>query len=132
MDFYFIELPKFLKEAKILDNITDKWIYFIKEAENLDVIPENLNDEGLKEAYEYANKNTWSKDELDAYNYAAMREQDDRGRMEKSLQKGIEKGKEDAIIGLFENDVPISTIANSLKITEDKVNEIIENHQNKA
>ena len=136
MDFYFIELPKFLKDAKDLDNITDKWIYFIKEAENLDVIPENLDDEGLKEAYEYANKNTWSKEELDAYNYAAMREQDERGRMAfailKAEQKMQQKGIEDAVIGLYGNNVPISIIANSLKITEDKVNEIIENHQNKA
>ena len=136
MDFYFIELPKFLKAAKDLDNITDKWIYFIKEAENLDVIPENLNDEGLKEAYEYANKNTWSKEELDAYNYAAMREQDERGRMAfailKAEQKMQQKSIEDAVIGLYENNVSISIIANSLKITEDKVNEIIENNQNKA
>ena len=136
MDFYFIELPKFLKDAKVLDNITDKWIYFIKEAENLDVIPDNLNDEGLKEAYEYANKNTWSKEELDAYNYAAMREQDDRGRMAfailKAEQKMQQKGIEDAVIGLYGNNVPISIIANSLKITEDKVNEIIEKHQNQA
>ena len=136
MDFYFIELPKFLKAAKDLDNITDKWIYFIKEAENLDVIPENLDDEGLKEAYEYANKNTWSKEELDAYNYAAMREQDERGRMAfailKAEQKMQQKGIEDAVIGLYGNNVPISIMANSLNITEDKVNEIIENHQNKA
>ena len=136
MDFYFIELPKFLKAAKDLDNITDKWIYFIKEAENLDVIPENLDDEGLKEAYEYANKNTWSKEELDAYNYAAMREQDERGRMAfailKAEQKMQQKSIEDAVIGFYGNNVPISIIANSLKITEDKVNEIIENNQNKA
>ena len=41
----------------------DKWIYFIKEAENLDVIPENVDDEGLKEAYSDAARNTWSLDE---------------------------------------------------------------------
>ena len=31
MDFYFIELPKFKKLVQELDNITDKWIYFIKD-----------------------------------------------------------------------------------------------------
>ena len=82
MDFYFIELTKFNKLEKDLTDITDKWIYFIKEAENLDVVPSNLNDDGLKEAYADANQNTWSKAELDAYNYSAMREQDDRGRIQ--------------------------------------------------
>ncbi len=133
MDFYFIELTKFKKLAKDLINITDKWIYFIKEAENLDVIPNNLNDDGLKEAYQDANRNTWSQAELDAYNYAAMREQDDRGRMEKSLQKGIEKGKEeekeDAVIGLYENGVQIPIIAKSLKSSVEKVEKIIEKHK---
>ena len=48
MDFYFIELPKFHISLPDLTEITDKWIYFIKEAENLEVIPENVDDEGLK------------------------------------------------------------------------------------
>jgi predicted transposase/invertase (TIGR01784 family) len=136
MDFYFIELPKFNKIAKNLNNITDKWIYFIKEAENLDVIPDNVDDEGLKAAYADANQNTWSKAELEAYDYSAMREQDERGRMEKSLQKGIQKGKEEteieAVIGFYENGVPIPIIAKSLKITQDKAALIIKNHKNKA
>jgi predicted transposase/invertase (TIGR01784 family) len=49
--FNFIELPKFNKELHELETLTEKWIYFIKNAENLDVIPENLDDEGLKSAY---------------------------------------------------------------------------------
>ena len=58
MDIYFIELPKFRKQSYELNNVTGKWIYFIKEDENLDVIPDNIEDNELKEAYLYANKNT--------------------------------------------------------------------------
>lgn len=97
MNFYFIELPKFVKTPDNLDTIIDKWVYFIKEAENLDVIPDNLNDEGLTEAYQDANKNTWTKEELDAYNYTAMREQDERGREQAAEMRGIEKGIEKGI-----------------------------------
>jgi predicted transposase/invertase (TIGR01784 family) len=97
MNFYFIELPKFVKTPDNLDTIIDKWVYFIKEAENLDVIPDNLNDEGLTEAYQDANKNTWTKEELDAYNYTAMREQDERGREQAAEMRGIEKGMEKGI-----------------------------------
>ena len=129
MDFYFIELPKFKKLAKDLNNITDKWIYFIKEAENLDVIPDNIDDDGLKEAYADANQNTWSKAELDAYNYAAMREQDDRGRIAKAELKAEQKKEKEAVIGFYENGVPVSIIAKSLKITEDNATEIIENYR---
>ncbi len=97
------------------------------------MIPSNLNDDGLKEAYADANQNTWSQAELDAYNYSAMREQDDRGRIakaeQKALQKGVEQKETEAVIGFYENGVPVSIIAKSLKITEDRATEIIENHK---
>lgn len=88
MDFYFIELPKFTKQLEELTEITDKWIFFIKEAENLTVIPENVDDEGLKEAYHDANKHSWRKEELEAYDYAAMREQDERGKVTLAEKRG--------------------------------------------
>lgn len=93
MDFYFIELPKFQKTLTELETVTDKWIYFLKEAETLHVIPDNLNDEGLNEAYNYANKYTWTKDELNAYDYAGMREQDERGKLSKAEQRGEQTGE---------------------------------------
>ena len=61
-----------------------------------------------------------------------MREQDDRGRIAKAEQKAEQKKETEAVIGLYENGVPVSIIAKSLKITEDKATEIIENHKNKA
>lgn len=135
MDFYFIELTKFKKELKDLTDIMDKWIYFIKEAENLEVVPNDIDDEGLKEAYLDANKNSWTQAELDAYNYAAMREQDDRGRIAiaetKALQKGKEEERESAILGLYENGISYEIIAKSLKISIEKVREVIENQVNK-
>jgi predicted transposase/invertase (TIGR01784 family) len=132
MDFYFIELTKFNKEPKNLVDIMDKWIHFIKEAETLDVIPDNIDDEGLKEAYQDANKNTWTRAELEAYHYAAMREQDDRGRMAKSLQKGIDKGKEkketELVIEMYKNGILNEMIAKIAKISIEKAEEIIKNY----
>ena len=133
MEFNFIELPKFTKELKDLKNLTEKWVYFIKNAENLEIVPDNINDEGLKSAYEEANIQTWTQEELEAYDYAFMREEDDRAKYDKAEQKGKEKGKEEgkeeAVIGLYENNVPISVIALSLKITEKKVTQILKTHK---
>lgn len=80
IEFTFIELPKFTKAEADVNSIVDQWVYFIKNAENLEVIPDNVKDEGLKSAYEDADKHHWTKAELDAYDYVLMREQDDRGR----------------------------------------------------
>jgi predicted transposase/invertase (TIGR01784 family) len=120
MDFYFIELRKFHKLPHELTNVMDKWIYFIKEAENLTVVPKNLDDAGLKEAYSDANRSTWTKAELDAYNYAGMREQDERGRVEKAQEeKAIEMTKKALEIGLS-----IPDIVQISGLTEEEVIEI--------
>jgi predicted transposase/invertase (TIGR01784 family) len=88
VEFNFVELPKFNKELNELETLTEKWIYFIKNAENLDVIPENVDDEGLKSAYQEANKHTWTPEELEAYEYAFMREEDERAKLDQAEKKG--------------------------------------------
>ena len=102
LKFRFIELPKFNKNAHELKNIIDKWTYFIKNADELEVMPSDVDDEGLKEAYEEAaqhnwsreDKHSWEKEELEAYDYAAMREQDERGKMELAEKRAEKRAEE--------------------------------------
>ncbi len=89
IEFNFIELPKFNKSENQLNSIIDQWVYFIKNAENLEVIPENINDEGLKHAYQDAAKHNWTQAELDAYDYVFMREQDERGRYSLAMKRAV-------------------------------------------
>ncbi|WP_365671119.1 Rpn family recombination-promoting nuclease/putative transposase [Okeania sp. SIO3I5] len=42
LQMIFVELPKFQKKLEDLETISDKWIYFMKEAPNLEVIPTSL------------------------------------------------------------------------------------------
>ncbi len=92
VEFNFIELPKFNKALHELETLTEKWIYFIKNAENLDIIPDNIDDEGLKSAYQEANKHTWTAEELEAYDYAFMREEDERAKLDQAEKKGEQQG----------------------------------------
>ncbi len=93
VEFTFIELPKFKKELSEVTTLTDKWIYFIKNSENLDVVPDNVNDKGLKTAYVEANIGTWTTEELAAYDYAFMQEETARAVFDKAVQKGLAKAK---------------------------------------
>lgn len=77
LEFSFIELPKFKKTEEELQTLVEKWVFFIKNAENLNVIPASVNDEGLKSAYQEADRHTWTKEELEEYEYARMRETDE-------------------------------------------------------
>lgn len=113
IEFNFIELPKFNKKIDELETLTDKWIFFIKNAENLNVIPENTDDLGLKIAYEEASKFSWTQKELDAYDYVSMRMGDEKARMEFATQKamtegfqqGIEQGSKKTLLEIANNAI---------------------------
>lgn len=122
MEFNFIELPKFKLKLQELTTLTEKWVYFIKNAENLAVIPDNINDEGLKSAYEDANVQTWTQEELDAYEYAFMREEDEKARIDQAKKDG----KYELVIELHEDGMPIEKIAKLSKMTIDEVKKVIE------
>jgi predicted transposase/invertase (TIGR01784 family) len=80
LEFFFIELPKFDRREEELKTLVEKWVYFIKNAENLRLIPSNVDDDGLKAAYTEADRHLWTKVDLDAYSYARMRETDELTR----------------------------------------------------
>ena len=125
MEYNFIELPKFIKELKDIKTLVDKWIYFIKNSENLDVIPSNLKDEGLIHAYEDADRHNWTKEELEAYHYAEMRRQDEKGKITVAIRKAVEQEKNDNIKKLYEKGVSIDIIAYSINIKIEKVKQIL-------
>lgn len=110
IEFNFIELPKFNKNVNELNSIIDQWIYFIKNAENLNVIPENIEDRGLKVAYQEADKHNWQPEELEAYDKVFIREQDDRGRMTLALRKQAEEiAKKFIALGRPNEEISIAT-----------------------
>ena len=51
-------------------------------------MPENIKDEGLKEAYTEANQQNWTKQELEDYIRVSIKEQDEIGRIEFAEKKG--------------------------------------------
>jgi predicted transposase/invertase (TIGR01784 family) len=97
IEYNVIELEKFKKTIDELEDIIDQWIYFIKNADNLDMIPNNTNDNGLLSAYDQANKGTWTKEELDEYIYAGIQIGTERNKIVYAEQKGLEKGIEQGI-----------------------------------
>ena len=107
-EFSFIELPKFTKELEELESILDKWIYFLKYANDLSLIPEEYkNIEEFQEAFTIATQTNWNKEELKVYEYMALKEFDEinalRTAERKGLAKGIEEGIEKGKIELVKN-----------------------------
>jgi len=109
MAFYFIELPKFTKSADEdeLTHVLDKWIYFIRHAEDLDVIPEHVSEPDLQTAYKMADQFGWEKEDLDQYEYRGIKIQDERGALILAEEKGREEGMESAALKIARNMLSI-------------------------
>jgi predicted transposase/invertase (TIGR01784 family) len=98
LEFNFIELRKFNKKEEELESVVEKWIYFIKNAGNLAMIPKSAEEiPELKEAYTQATMHTWSEKELEVYEYWQIRDATDKVVMERQFEKGIEQGIEKGI-----------------------------------
>jgi len=127
-EFNFIELPKFKKKkVEDLETVIEKWTYFIKNAKKLTVIPENTDDEGLKEAYIEADRHNWTKEELEEYEYAEMREQDERGQIELAVKRAVEKTKEEEKIETIKEAIELGLTNESIsKLTKLSIEKVIE------
>lgn len=133
--FAFIELPKFKKKENELKSLIDKWTFFIKNAPKLEVIPDSVDDEGLREAYLDADRHKWKKAELIAYDNASIAKQDEKGKLTAAKKRGKEEGKEEnkmeMIIEMFNDGLPIERIAKIAKITVGQARQIVESQLKK-
>lgn len=103
-EFSFIELPKFTKKLEQLTTILDKWIYFIQNASNLELIPsEYKNITEFTEAFDIATQTSWDKKELEVYEYMSLKEFDELNALRTAEKKGIEKGIEQRNIEIAKN-----------------------------
>ena len=106
MRLVFVELPKFNKSLDELETLVDKWIYFIKEADSLEVIPESLGEISvIEKALNIANEINLSVKELELLEQRAIMAQDESGRIlfaeEKGEKIGQEKGRIKEAIALI-------------------------------
>ncbi len=122
IQFNFIELKKFTLEVDDLQTLIEKWVFFIKNAENLDVIPANIDDEGLKEAYRDADKHSWKKEELIAYDNASIAEQDVRGKM----KFVVDKRNKEIIYGCLKENMTIDIIVRITGLSKEEISQTIE------
>lgn len=140
--YTFIELPKFTKGIDELSNITEKWVYFFKHAE--ETTDEDLrklidHDQILSRAYEELDRFSWNEDELRAYEEAEKQEgvriaqfakkyddgvavgekigieKGERIGIEKGEKIGIEKGEKRALLKVAKNLLAKGTKAQEIQ-----------------
>lgn len=93
IELVFVELPKFNKKLEQVENLIQSWIYFIKNAPELEEIPDKLASvPEIQTAFNIANRSTLNLDELASLEKREMFFEDQRGAVIKGMQEGRQEG----------------------------------------
>jgi len=92
VQYAFLELPKY-SSGNRPESLVDKWALFFREAENLDVIPPELDEEPFREAFEIVRMAQLSEEDYEAYEQSKMAEQDARGALGLAKKEGRAEGR---------------------------------------
>jgi predicted transposase/invertase (TIGR01784 family) len=125
----FAELPKFTLGLDELTTLTDKWLYFLKEANHLESVPASLDQESaIHEAFEVARQSRLTREEMETLDRQAMFIHDSRNAVllgeAKGLERGIELGKREekkAIARSLLNKLPTAEIADITGLSVDEI-----------
>ena len=135
---FFVELPKFNQELAELETITDKWIYFLKEAPTLAAIPSNMSAvPELEKALQIANQAGLSAEELERLERqelfwlsqrddlnAATRRAEVEG-LQRGLEQGLEQGREEEKKAIarqcLSQGLPMETIIAITQLTVEQI-----------
>lgn len=99
IELVFVELPKFNKKLEQVENLIQSWIYFIKNAPELEEIPDKLASvPEIQAAFNIANRSTLNLDELASLEKREMFFEDQRGAVIKGMQEGRQEGRQEGLI----------------------------------
>ncbi len=125
LKFVYLEMPHFNKNEKELNTRLDKWLYFIKNLEDFQNIPEVFKDEIFVQAFEKAEIAKYSEKEKDEYEQSLKTYRDLKGVIDTAFDQGkIEgmiEGKIEVAKSLKENGVPLEIIIKTTGLSKQQV-----------
>ncbi|WP_377475419.1 MAG: Rpn family recombination-promoting nuclease/putative transposase [Microcoleus anatoxicus] len=90
----FVELPKFNKTLEELTNVTDKWLYFLRKAPDLEVIPASMSIvPEIEKAFTIADRVNLSLEEIDDLENREQFERERIGAIELGKAQGRTEGR---------------------------------------
>ena len=93
LELVFVELPKFKRSLSELETLTDRWIYFLQHAPDLQTIPATMAEvPAINQAFAIANKATLTREEADEQHRQSFFIHDQRGVSIKATEQGIKQG----------------------------------------
>jgi predicted transposase/invertase (TIGR01784 family) len=96
IELVFVELPKFNKTLETLETLSDKWMYFLRYANQLQSVPDLMGEEpAISHAFQVAKQSRLSRKELEMLERREMFIHDNRNAILLAENKGREKGRKE-------------------------------------
>ncbi len=95
IELIFVELPKFKKELNDVESLVDKWLYFLKSANQLTSVPPKMGEiPAIQHAFTVAQQSKLSRKELEILEKRQMFLHDNRNGILKARQEGMKEGEQ--------------------------------------
>ena len=91
--FVFVEMPRFQKTEGELKTHFDKWLYFLKNLESFDRIPEILNEEVFLEGFRKAEIANYNEKERDQYEESLKHYRDLKAVIDTAVNDALVQGE---------------------------------------
>jgi predicted transposase/invertase (TIGR01784 family) len=101
LTYIFIEMPRFGKQEDELETHLDRWLYFLKNLENFEDIPQVLKEEVFMKGFEIAELANFDPAQMQAYEDSLKVYRDLKGVIDTSHDEGYDEGHE---IGIKEGE----------------------------
>ena len=98
LTYIYLEVPNFKKKEDELNSRFDKWLYFIKNLEDLQSIPTIFKDQVFESAFEKAEFSKLNQEELNAYEMSLKVIRDFKNTVDFAYDEGKTEGKNIGII----------------------------------
>ena len=129
LDFIYVEIAKFDKTVDELSTTFEKWLYVLKNLSRLDNQPQSLRDKVFDRLFTQAEIAKFNPRELKEYEDSRKAYRDLKNCLDTAMREGIEKGRTEgiaiAVKAMYSNGMNVDTIAATMNMTTEKVNEII-------
>ncbi len=140
LKYIYIELPKFTKPLEALSSHFEKWLYALRFMANLSERPAVYADKVFERLFDLAAVARLAPKELEIYRDALKWRRDEHNIMEtakkmgkaEGIEKGIEKGKIESVLGFYQKGVSTTIISEALNISEKRVQKIIQTASTKS
>lgn len=128
LEMVFLELPKFNLPLDQLNTLTEKWIYFLRHAPDLDLVPDSMGGVAeIQQAFEIANKATFSREELDVMERQSFFIQDQQGAIAYAEKEAAKQAAKQAKIEIAQRLIGVmddETIAQTTDLTLEEIQNI--------